>query len=166
MPPPIAAGSLYSLLMTWCGAFAITCNVPLPDGVREVKVWARIHVARDGSAEDVKIVKSGGPEFDDAVRVAAGASRFLSPDEGGPEITVVEYVFPPPVPGGAPEAVQDDEPSAAERDAMLDALDASADSTANAASVSDTTAIFNLPPGTGAPIDSSAVRFGREGEDQ
>ncbi|MBZ0267855.1 tetratricopeptide repeat protein, partial [bacterium] len=71
-------------------------EVPLPPGVREVKVWARITVEKDGSAKSVKVVKSGGDDFDEAVKEAALASRFLAPGDGGPEITVVEYVFPPP----------------------------------------------------------------------
>lgn len=145
-------------------------EVPLPPGVREVTVWARITVERDGSAKSVKIVKSGGEEFDAAVLEAARASKFLAPDEGGPEITVVEYDFPPkkaadesadaaatgPPPSAAGEETlppEDDEPSAAERDAMLDALDAAADS---ATATKDSATTFSVPVES-APVDSSAV---------
>jgi len=143
-------------------------DVPLPPGVNEVKVWARITVDRDGSAKSVKVVKSGGDAFDEAAEEAAKASRFLPPEEGGPEITVVEYRFPPrreeeaPAPGAPGPAAgtpatpatpgvsppPDDEPSADERDLMLDRLDAAAADSATAVSP---------PPATGATIDSSAV---------
>jgi len=155
-------------------------DVPLPPGVREVKVWARITVEQDGSAGSVKIVKSGGDDFDEAVKEAALASRFLAPGDGGPEITVVEYVFPPPkeeagTPAGeAGEAGEvatggdaapadanppiDDEPGADERDAMLDA---------RTGADSDSAATFSPPPSPevappgGAPVDSAAAALER-----
>lgn len=143
-------------------------EVPLPPGTREVRVWVRIHVARDGSVENAKIVKSGGEEFDDAVREAANASRFVAPADGGPEITVVEYLFPPPVQHDANELVQDDEPSAGDRDAMLDAQDAAA-----AQDAADAEAVnpFSAPPTEDvpletAPIDSAAIRFDRRGDER
>ncbi|MCP4068290.1 MAG: hypothetical protein GY741_08425, partial [Phycisphaeraceae bacterium] len=42
-------------------------DVPLPDGATSVEVWARLSIADDGSVEKVRIVKSGGDEFDAAV---------------------------------------------------------------------------------------------------
>lgn len=78
-------------------------DVPLPPGTPEVKVWVRVGLSRDGSVEETKVVKSGGTEFDDACLAAARASRFLAPDEGGPEITVVQYVFPRPAAGATPD---------------------------------------------------------------
>lgn len=81
-------------------------DVPLPEGTSAVEVWVRVHLSRDGSVEETKVVKSGGGEFDDACLTAARASRFVAPDEGGPEITVVRYLFPrvaaPPAAEGAP----------------------------------------------------------------
>jgi TonB family protein len=69
--------------------------VPLPKGVSEVQVWVRVRVGHDGTIEDAKVVKSGGADFDQASLDAANASRFLAPDEGGPEVNVVQYTFPP-----------------------------------------------------------------------
>jgi TonB family protein len=102
-------------------------NVPLPPGVSQVKVWVRVRVADDGTAADVKVVKSdGGPEFGEAALTAARESRYLAPDAGGPAFNVMEYTFPPEAPAGGGQPPLDDEPSAAERDAMLDARDAAA----------------------------------------
>ncbi len=94
-------------------------NVPLPDGVSSVEVWARLHIADDGSVEKVRIVKSGGDEFDASVEEAALATKYLPPSEGGPKVTVVQYYFPPRnvAPGG-----NDGEPTIAERDAALEAV--------------------------------------------
>lgn len=69
--------------------------VPLPAGVTEVQVWVRVRLARDGAVQDTKVVKSGGVGFDEACLEAARASRFVGPDDGGPEVTVLEYAFPP-----------------------------------------------------------------------
>jgi TonB family protein len=69
-------------------------EVPLPQGVSEVKVWVRVGLGRDGSVEDTKVVKSGGAEFDTSCLEAARASRFLAPQDGGTDLTVVQYVFP------------------------------------------------------------------------
>jgi TonB family protein len=69
--------------------------VPLPKGVSEVKVWVRVRVGHDGTIADTKVVKSGGADFDQACLDAANTSRFLAPDEGGPEVNVVQYTFPP-----------------------------------------------------------------------
>lgn len=145
-------------------------EVPLPAGVREVKVWARITVEKDGSAKSVKIVKPGGDEFDAAVQEAAMASRFLAPGDGGPEITVVEYVFPPPRPedeGKAepaadrsveapnPDMIDPNEPGAEARDAMLDA-----------STPADSAQTFSPPPvdvspAGEAPVDSAAAAIER-----
>jgi TolA-binding protein len=70
-------------------------DVPLPPGVAEVEVWVRVTIGDDGKAEQTKVVKSGGEEFDAAVIEAIGASTFLSPSAGGPRITVAQYTFPP-----------------------------------------------------------------------
>jgi TonB family protein len=134
--------------------------VPLPAGVDQVKVWVRVHVAPDGAAADAKVAKSGGAEFDEAALEAAKASRFLAPSDGGPEYTVMEFEFPSrPAPVG-------DEPSAAERDAMLDARDAAADS---AAAAVDSTAAppDSIPqPGTAAFRDRLLrQRLQRDGDD-
>lgn len=131
-------------------------DVPLPDGVTEVQVWVRVNVESDGSVKKARVVKSGGEEFDAAVLEAVNASLFLSPDEGGAEISVIEYRFPP-VRKQTESPLDDGEPSAEERDAMLDAQEAPADS-------------GELPPNTeappaeappdldlNAPVDSAAV---------
>ena len=47
-------------------------------------------------------MKSGGAEFDAAAVEAAEASRYLSPAQGGPALTVVEYTFPVPPEEEAP----------------------------------------------------------------
>jgi TolA-binding protein len=83
-------------------------SVPLPEGVSSVEVWVRVRLAHDGAVEETKVVKSGGEAFDEACVEAARASRFVGPDDGGPEFTVLEYRFPPPAaststPGGAPD---------------------------------------------------------------
>ena len=78
--------------------------VPLPPGVTQVDVWVRVHLARDGSVQGTKVVKSGGEAFDAACVEAAKASRFLGPDEGGPEVTVLQYSFPPPPPEAPKDA--------------------------------------------------------------
>ena len=70
-------------------------DVPLPEGVSKVEVWARLSLKPNGEVESVKIVKSGGAAFDQAVEEAALASVFLGPDAGGPAITVQKYSFPP-----------------------------------------------------------------------
>jgi TonB family protein len=120
--------------------------VPLPAGVDQVKVWIRVHVGPDGAAADAKVAKSGGAEFDEAALEAAKASRFLAPSDGGPEYTVMEFEFPSrPAPAG-------DEPSAAERDAMLDARDAAADSAAANSTAADSAAA--AVDSTAAPPDS------------
>jgi len=92
-------------------------DLPLPAGVSEVKAWVRVTIAADGTAETVKVVKSGGEEFDAAALEAARASRFLRPADGGPPITVVQYRWPLPEPASGSSSA----PPAAERDAMLDA---------------------------------------------
>jgi TonB family protein len=84
-------------------------EVPLPPGRTEVKVWVRVGLGRDGSVEDTKVVKSGGEEFDAACLEAARASRYLAPQDGGADITVVQYVFPrakDPSAGGPPPATR------------------------------------------------------------
>lgn len=138
-------------------------EVPLPPGQSEVEVWVRLTLDDDGSVSDEKVVKSGGEEFDAASREAAEQSRFLAPRDGGPAITVVRYFFPPRSGEGDADSAPsgDDEPSAAERDAMLNAQDANASAPPDASPppgvdaapgvepASDT----NLPPGT-APPDS------------
>ncbi len=111
-------------------------EVPLPEGTSEVKVWVRVHLSRDGSVEETRVVKSGGAEFDDACLAAARASRFVAPDEGGPEITVVQYVFP--LAAARPPA--DDAPPA---DAPRDAAPPPDANRAQNASP--------LPPGVGGP---------------
>ena len=128
-------------------------DVPLPAGTPRVKVWARLHVADDGSVERVKIVKSGGEEFDAAVTEAAMASTFLPPAEGGVAITVIEYRFPPEKPGrdrsasdGSAPGEDAPEPSAAERDAALDAQDAGAPGSGGV-----TGEVGKLPPGVSLP---------------
>ncbi|MFN8177948.1 MAG: tetratricopeptide repeat protein [bacterium] len=78
--------------------------VPLPKGVSEVRVWVRVRMAHDGTIEDAKVVKTGGADFDQACLDAAKASRFLAPDEGGPEVNVVQYTFPPKTAEPAPPA--------------------------------------------------------------
>ncbi len=93
--------------------------VALPEGTNRAQVWARIHIAEDGSAERVKIVKSVSEEIDAAVKAAAEASSFLPPDEGGPSITVIEYRFPP---DDVAPGEDDVEPSADDRDAALEAI--------------------------------------------
>lgn len=109
---------------------------PLPPGQTQAKVWVRVQVADDGTAAGASLAKSAGEgleAFDDAAVAAARASRYLAPNAGGPGFQVMEYSFPPETP-----TVPDDEPSAAERDALLDARDAAAaraaqaDSTAQA----------------------------------
>ncbi|NNE44892.1 MAG: TonB family protein [Gemmatimonadetes bacterium] len=82
-------------------------NLPLPEGMTEIKVWVRVQVAEDGSVASARPAKSSGEDaFDEAAVAAAKASRFLSPNAGGPEFTVVEYTFPPggdgAAAGGAP----------------------------------------------------------------
>jgi TonB family protein len=70
-------------------------NLPLPQGERQATVWVRVGLSRDGSVEETKVVKSAGPEMDQACLEAARASRFVSPNDGGPEVTVLQYVFTP-----------------------------------------------------------------------
>jgi TolA-binding protein len=126
-------------------------DVPLPAGVDRVRVWARLHIDDDGSVEKVKIVKSAGDEIDAAVVEAASASSFLSPSEGGSAITVLEYSFPPEdeIPG---EDVS--EPTADDRDAALDTLDArDAALGADAGTPGDSLAATGTP----APSDSLAA---------
>ncbi|MGH2571410.1 MAG: TonB C-terminal domain-containing protein, partial [bacterium] len=81
-------------------------EVPLPPGVSEVEVWVRVTIGDDGKAEQTKVVKSGGEEFDAAVIEAIEATTFLSPSAGGPRITVAQYTFPPrrEEPPATPEA--------------------------------------------------------------
>jgi TonB family protein len=127
-------------------------DVPLPPGVSRVVVWARLHLTDDGTVERVKIVKSGGEEFDAAVREAAEASSFLPPDEGGPAITVLEYRFPPERAAPGEDAA---EPSAAERDATLEATDAAAAAAADSLGVLTTEGRgASLPPTPEAIADS------------
>ncbi len=117
-------------------------DVPLPEGTSEVTVWVRVHLSRDGSVEETKVVKSGGAAFDDACLAAARASRFLPPDEGGPEITVVQYRFPPERARPAPDQASPDQASPAP------------DAPRDAAPPPDANAPQNvspLPPGVGGP---------------
>jgi len=109
-------------------------DVSFPPGVTEAKVWVRVRVADDGTAAEARIAKSAGEgliRLDEAATEAARASRYLAPSAGGPTYQVMEYAFPPDSP-----AVTDDEPSAAERDALLNARDEAAANAAKADSVS------------------------------
>jgi hypothetical protein len=107
------------------------------------------------------VAKSGGAEFDEASLEAARASRFLAPSEGGPEYTVMEYEFPPRPP------VTGDEPTAAERDTMLDARDAApADSTVVPADSSAAPPDSIPQPGSAAFRDRlMRERLQRDGDD-
>ncbi len=129
-------------------------EVPLPAGTRELEVWVRLTLGSDGTVADSKVVKSGGEEFDAAATEAAEASQFLAPIDGGPPITVIRYFFPPRGEDDAdPDAAnananEDDEPSAAERDAMLDALDA-------AGAEGEAPPNASLPPAEDPPADAT-----------
>ena len=120
--------------------------VPLPPDKPEVKVWVRVGLARDGSVEETRVVKSGGEDFDQACLEAARASRFLSPDEGGPVLTVVQYVFPlpspTPVPSGAPSAAADSTNAPPDRNAPAGAVGLSG--------AADSTNFTPVPPDSGA----------------
>lgn len=112
---------------------------PMPPDRTQVKVWVRVEVGDDGTAAGVRVAKSAGEgyeAFDESAVAAARASRYLAPSAGGPGFQVMEYTFPPERP------VVDDEPSAADRDAMLNARDeaaAAAKAAAEAAARADTT---------------------------
>lgn len=121
-------------------------DLPLPAGQSKVKVWVQVNVADDGSVAEATVKKSAGDPFDAAALAAARASQFLRPGDGGPAITVVQYEWPI-APAGA-----DDEPSAAERDAALDA----ADSAVSGAGV-DPGASSSILEGLGAAPDSATA---------
>jgi len=126
--------------------------VPLPPGTNQVKVWVLVQVGDDGTPRSATVTRSGGSDFDDAALEAARASRYLAPGEGGPEYSVLQYVFPPPAAEGEAGApVVDDEPSAAERDAMLDAQNA-----AEASNISPLAPEVPDSTGTPAPADTAA----------
>lgn len=78
----------------------------LPEGVSQAKVWVRVMIGDSGKPTSVKVSKSGGEDVDAAALEAAEASEFLPPSQGGPAVTVLEYIFPPlakaPPPSGAP----------------------------------------------------------------
>ncbi len=77
----------------------------LPEGVTEVQVWVRVSIGLDGEVTKATIAKSGGEDVDAAALEAAKASKFRSPADGGPAITVVQYDFPPkPKAAPAPDA--------------------------------------------------------------
>lgn len=145
-------------------------DVPLPPGASQVKVWVLVQVDDDGSARSASVTKSGGAEFDEAAMEAARASRYLPPSEGGPEYSVLQYVFPPPRADSG--AVAADEPSAAERDAMLDARDAAAetftsplvpDGADSLGAVAPADTIAPAPADTTAPAPPDRVQPGLPG---
>jgi TonB family protein len=124
-------------------------QVPLPQGTAEAKVWVRVGLSLDGSVEETKVVKSGGEELDQASLEAARASRFLAPNEGGPEITVVEYVFTAPRPAATPRATRNVSPPEA------DPLDPARGALPQPGAPADSAAQF--APGDAAPPDSLAA---------
>jgi TonB family protein len=67
----------------------------LPEGVTEAQVWVRVTIALDGTVEKATVSKSAGEDCDAAAVEAAKATRFISPADGGPAVTVLQYDFPP-----------------------------------------------------------------------
>ncbi|MEZ5064367.1 MAG: TonB family protein [bacterium] len=131
-------------------------DLPLPPGEAEVKVWVRVTVGENGEPTAAKVAKSAGEPFDTAALDAARASSYLRPDQGGPPITVVQYVWP--LPASRQAAGADDEPSAAERDAMLNAAPNSSVAPGLSGAAADSTNMTSAPGTASALPDSAAVQ--------
>lgn len=67
----------------------------LPEGQTEATVWVRVMIGDVGEVTAAKISKSGGEDVDAAALEAAKATKFRSPSDGGPAVSVLEYHFPP-----------------------------------------------------------------------
>jgi TonB family protein len=73
----------------------------LPEGMTEAQVWVRVSIGLEGEVTKATISKSGGEDCDAAALEAAKASKFRSPADGGPAISVLQYDFPPKPKGEA-----------------------------------------------------------------